>query len=194
MGDVGVVFRRVHGRVIAIRDNNPRKAQTAKGVGQIAAGAGTAAAAGHVGQLAMKRAAGDKAVGAVKARLADSLLKRFEDVHSATGTTADLARKLGKTGASQKRFANVLFKSRNAFLLGAIGGSAYLIGKGIKNTYKGATGKELDKDTALAYGSAAAATGVYGMYYRGMPAHKILANAIAKRQGRDTPHKFPWFR
>lgn len=186
-------FRRIHGRIVPIKDANERSKQRVKGAAEIVAGAAAAGGAG-VGTAVMVKKAQKFALEAKNDyRVAQSNLRAafgspFLRVMKKGGKN-DITAAIGKRLISKK-----MFRARNPILHAGAAVSALLIGAGVTKVAE-SFNKKNDKATHKAIGSVAgtaAAVATYGAYYRGLGFTKpleIAVNVYSRAKGMARPFK-----
>lgn len=186
-------FRRIHGRIVPIRDANERSKERKQGAAAIVAGAAAAGGAGvgtsAIVKKAMKfshEAKDDYRVAQQNLRAALKFPVRgvVKNVYGHNDVKAAIAKRL----VSKK-----LFRARNPLLHAGAAASALLIGHGVTKISESYHKKgQESKVPAGKIAGAAAAVGTYGAYYRGLGFKKPLEigiNIYSRAKGMARPFK-----
>lgn len=191
----GVVFRRINGRIIPIKN---KSSETKKGAAEIAGGGAVAAGAGLGASAMVKKALDLSHRSKNEFRIANQNFRAATGMNIKAGTFANpnLAKGAAKTirSAVGKRFVGKqLFRARNPVLHAGAAVAALLIGHGtnrIVDAHK--------KDKSPNYGAIGKAVGItagvatYGAYYRGLGFKKpveLVANVISKFRKVPSPFR-----
>ena len=169
-----VTFRRIHGRIVPIKNSGARKDNLKQGSALSIAGAATAVTAGDLAARATKNAAHFKINSTVYAAKAKGLISKIRksptlaDKFENAGQMA-FGFKLHPTAPKSAAFEKIAMKNalkssgfkvmRKGLYRGGLVTSTALLGIGFKKLYEGISGKKADtKEEIIATASGAGAT------------------------------------
>lgn len=175
-----IQFRKIHGRIVPIRDKSAEKKheavnQVVKGAAIVAAGVGVAFVAGKVAAFAVKQSAqfantardfakaARASRTAMDAKDAGQMAFKFVD-HGAAFKTA------GRNALRSQVISEALYRNRKLVKGAGIALGAGIIGQGVKTSYEAATGKKLGTKGQIAASAAGtvAALGTGAAYFKSL--------------------------